>query len=205
MGGWLARQYVQGAAAAPDGALASRRNLRARRLSFGLQNKVMVTIAVALQDEGATHVSYIPIHPTAAAASVLQNNPVVVVRQGRCGGEGEAFGGGAGCRGALRARLWGSCNNGALWGQRMLARGACASGGGAPPRRTRRRSPLWDQEDVFQREGCTALTVVSMPFYWPPSAGAAWDGHPLTVPAQPLYHPTFGAMSVAAEEQVDGR
>lgn len=52
-----------------------------RRLSFGLQNKVMISITVDLTTDGRTHASYVPIHPTAAAAAVLQNNPVVVVRQ----------------------------------------------------------------------------------------------------------------------------
>jgi len=51
------------------------------RLSFGLQNKVMISVTVNLEAEGRTHCSYVPIHPTAAAAAVLQNNPVVVVRQ----------------------------------------------------------------------------------------------------------------------------
>lgn len=51
------------------------------RLSFGLQNKVMLSITIKLDREGRTHASYVPIHPTAAAAAVLQNNPVVVVRQ----------------------------------------------------------------------------------------------------------------------------
>ncbi len=51
------------------------------RLSFGLQNKVMLSITINLDREGRTHASYVPIHPTAAAAAVLQNNPVVVVRQ----------------------------------------------------------------------------------------------------------------------------
>lgn len=41
----------------------------------------MLSITVQLAQEGRTHASYVPIHPTAAAAAVLQNNPVVVVRQ----------------------------------------------------------------------------------------------------------------------------
>lgn len=39
------------------------------------------SISVDLEVDGRTHASYVPIHPTAAAAAVLQNNPVVVVRQ----------------------------------------------------------------------------------------------------------------------------
>jgi hypothetical protein len=58
-----------------------RHPLLASRLSFGLQNKVMLSITINLDREGRTHASYVPIHPTAAAAAVLQNNPVVVVRQ----------------------------------------------------------------------------------------------------------------------------
>lgn len=54
-----------------------------RRLSFGLQNKVMVSITVDLGVSGATHASYVPIHPTAAAAAVLQNQPIVVVREAK--------------------------------------------------------------------------------------------------------------------------
>lgn len=54
-----------------------------RRLSFGLQNKVMVSITVDLEGSGATHASYVPIHPTAAAAAVLQNQPIVVVREAK--------------------------------------------------------------------------------------------------------------------------
>ncbi|KAI3425232.1 hypothetical protein D9Q98_009000 [Chlorella vulgaris] len=115
------------------------------RLSFGLQNKVMLSITVELDQHGRTHASYVPIHPTAAAAAVLQNNPVVVVRQDK-------------------------------------------------------RSPLWDQEDLYQREGCSALSVVSMPFYWPPRVGAQWDGVPLPVPQNAAFHPTFGALTAAGDE-----
>ena len=63
----------------------------------------------------------------------------------------------------------------------------------------RRRSPLWDQEDLYQREGCAALSVVSMPFYWPPRAGAQWEGAPLPVPQNPAFHPTFGALTAAGQ------
>lgn len=52
----------------------------ASRLCFGLQSKVMMTIAVELAGQGATAVSFVPIHPTAAAAAVLQNSPVLVRR-----------------------------------------------------------------------------------------------------------------------------
>lgn len=45
-----------------------------------MQNKVMVNVTVELREDGRTHASYVPIHPTAAAAAVLQNNPIVVVR-----------------------------------------------------------------------------------------------------------------------------
>lgn len=45
-----------------------------------------------------------------------------------------------------------------------------------------RNSPLWDQEDLWQREGCATLTVVSMPFYWPPRANDLLYGHPLPQP-----------------------
>ena len=41
----------------------------------------MLSVTVTLDKEGRTHASYVPIHPTAAAAAVLQSNPVVVVRQ----------------------------------------------------------------------------------------------------------------------------
>ncbi|PRW33558.1 ABC transporter permease isoform A [Chlorella sorokiniana] len=115
------------------------------RLSFGLQNKVMVSITVDLQGSGATHASYVPIHPTAAAAAVLQNQPIVVVREAK-------------------------------------------------------RSPLWDQEDLYQREGCTSLSVVSMPFYWPPRTGTMYEGHQLPVPQNTAYHPTFGALTVAGSQ-----
>ena len=42
----------------------------------------MVSVNVDLQHDrdGSTHTSFVPIHPSAAAAAVLQNNPVVVVR-----------------------------------------------------------------------------------------------------------------------------
>lgn len=63
-----------------------------------------------------------------------------------------------------------------------------------------RRSPLWDQEDFYQREGCTAVNVVSMPFYWPPREGALWQGAPLPVPQSQAFHPTFGAMTVAGSQ-----
>lgn len=43
----------------------------------------MVSITVDLQGSGATHCSYVPIHPTAAAAAVLQNQPIVVVREAK--------------------------------------------------------------------------------------------------------------------------
>ena len=69
------------AAAAAHPCCLLRAPLRCRRLSFGLQNKVMITVSLDLRGEGALQTSYVPIHPTAAAASVLQNNPVVVVRQ----------------------------------------------------------------------------------------------------------------------------
>ncbi|KAL4435411.1 hypothetical protein ABPG77_006173 [Micractinium sp. CCAP 211/92] len=115
------------------------------RMSFGLHNKVMLSISVDLEVDGRTHASYVPIHPTAAAAAVLQNNPVVVVRQDK-------------------------------------------------------RSPLWDQEDFYQREGCTAVNVVSMPFYWPPREGSLWQGAPLPVPQSQAFHPTFGAMTVAGSQ-----
>ena len=59
----------------------ARPSVAACRLSFGLQNKVMVSITVDLQGSGATHASYVPIHPTAAAAAVLQNQPIMVVRE----------------------------------------------------------------------------------------------------------------------------
>ncbi len=62
-----------------------------------------------------------------------------------------------------------------------------------------RRSPLWDQEDLYQREGCTALTVVSMPFYWPPRADAQWEGEALPVPQNPAFNPTFGALTAAGQ------
>ncbi len=63
-----------------------------------------------------------------------------------------------------------------------------------------RRSPLWDQEDFYQREGCTAVNVVSMPFYWPPREGSLWQGAPLPVPQSQAFHPTFGAMTVAGSQ-----
>ena len=51
-------------------------------MSFGLTNKVMLSVTVSLVDgAGDIHASYVPIHPTAAAASVLQNKAVVVRRQ----------------------------------------------------------------------------------------------------------------------------
>jgi hypothetical protein len=40
----------------------------------------MVSVNITLPG-GACHVSFIPIHPTAAAASVLQDTPTIVVRQ----------------------------------------------------------------------------------------------------------------------------
>lgn len=49
-------------------------------MCFGLQNKVMVSVTVNLKSRGRTHVSYVPIHPTAAAAAVLQNSSVAVQR-----------------------------------------------------------------------------------------------------------------------------
>ena len=60
-----------------------------------------------------------------------------------------------------------------------------------------RHSPLWDQEDLYQREHCSALSVVSMPFYWPPRAGALWEGSPLAVPHSASFHPTFGTLTAA--------
>ena len=78
----------------------------------------------------------------------------------------------------------------------------CEPAATSAPRPPRRRSPLWDQEDVFQRDGCAALTVVAMPFYWPPRPDAVLDGHPLPVPAHAAHHPTFGALSLAAEAAV---
>ena len=65
-----------------------------------------------------------------------------------------------------------------------------------------RRSPLWDQEDVYSREGCIALTAVSMPFYWPPRQGGTWEGHLLPIPQQQEHHPTFGAMAVAGGKPI---
>jgi hypothetical protein len=67
----------------------------------------------------------------------------------------------------------------------------------APP--PRRRSPLWDQEDLYQREGCCVLSVVSMPFFWPPRADAQWEGAPLAVPQLAAFHPTFGALTAAGD------
>lgn len=40
----------------------------------------MVNVNVSLP-LGTCHVSFIPIHPTAAAACVLQDTPTIVVRQ----------------------------------------------------------------------------------------------------------------------------
>lgn len=65
-----------------------------------------------------------------------------------------------------------------------------------------RRSPLWDQEDLYQREGCAALSVVSMPFYWPPRMGALWEGQPLPVPQNAGFTPTFGALTAAGDQPV---
>ena len=44
----------------------------------------MLNVTVSLADglEGAVLASYVPIHPTAAAASVLQNKAVVLLHQG---------------------------------------------------------------------------------------------------------------------------
>jgi hypothetical protein len=44
-----------------------------------------------------------------------------------------------------------------------------------------------------------ALSVVSMPFYWPPRAGAQWEGAPLAVPQNAAFHPTFGTLTAAGE------
>lgn len=41
----------------------------------------MLSITIDLNTDGRTHASFVPIHPTAAAAAVLQNQPVVVMRQ----------------------------------------------------------------------------------------------------------------------------
>ena len=62
----------------------------------------------------------------------------------------------------------------------------------------RRRSPLWDQEDMYQREGCGTVNAVSMPFYWPPAANTQFEGAALPIPQNPAYHPTFGAMTVGS-------
>lgn len=77
---------------------------------------------------------------------------------------------------------------------------ACRCAGLARQPPPRRRSPLWDQEDFYQREGCAAVNVVSMPFYWPPRPGALWEGAPLPVPQSAAFHPTFGAMTVAGSQ-----
>lgn len=55
---------------------------------------------------------------------------------------------------------------------------------------------------MFQREGCQALTVVSMPFFWPPRADAVWEGQPLPTVQSPQYTPTFGTLAAAGAEPI---
>lgn len=72
------------------------------------------------------------------------------------------------------------------------------------PRARSRRSPLWDQEDLWRREGCATLTVVSMPFFWPPRDDDMLFGHPFPRPQQPQHQPTFGALTLGSPEPLQG-
>lgn len=56
---------------------------------------------------------------------------------------------------------------------------------------------------MWQREGCATLTVVSMPFYWPPREEDQLYGHALPRPAAPEHQPTFGAMSLGSSEPLE--
>lgn len=51
---------------------------------------------------------------------------------------------------------------------------------------------------MWQREKCATLTVVSMPFYWPPRDTDMMYGHPLPRPQQADHQPTFGAMCLGS-------
>lgn len=69
-----------------------------------------------------------------------------------------------------------------------------------PPPPPCRRSPLWDQEDLYGREGCRTVNVVSMPFVWEPPPNALGDGRPLPMPQSRSLHPTFGALTAGTDE-----